>query len=128
MSEIEIYRLTPSKGKHYYAILATRSYYDKEVPAPWGKGNNRHFAKEIDKRYMDVFESSWNSGSGDGKTYTEIYIRDDKRIELNYDYEGQTCLIETDGPPKKSIMNPEEDILELQNLVPIDKQIGPSRY
>lgn len=126
MAEIEVFRLTPSKGNHYYAVLATRTYWDKEAPAPWGKGNHRYFAKETDKRYMGVFESSWNSGSGDGKTYTEIYIRDGKRIELNFDCD--TCLIEADGPPKKAIMNPEEDTLESKEAVPIDKQIAPSRY
>ena len=123
MSEIEVFRVTPTEGKHYYAILATRSYYDKQAPNSWGgKGNHRYFAKETDKRYMGVFESSWRAGSGDGRTYTEIYIRDGKRIELNYDYEGNTCLIEADGPPETT-MN-----LESQNPVPIDKQIAASRY
>jgi hypothetical protein len=128
MSEIEVFRLTPTKGKHYYAILATRSYWDKQAPAPWGKGNHRYFAKENEKRYMGVFESSWNSGSGDGKTYTEIYIRDGKRIELNFDYEGNTCLIEMDPLKQQNIINPEENLLESKEAVPIDKQIAPSRY
>jgi hypothetical protein len=118
MAEIEVFRITPTQGKHYYAILATRTYWDKHAPAPWGKGNHRYFAKETDKRYMGIFESSWNSGSGDGKTYTEIYIKDGKRIELNYDYEGNTCLIETEKAP-----NSEDSI-----RVPVDPQIAPSRY
>jgi hypothetical protein len=120
MSEIEIFRVTPTQGKHYYAILATRTYWDKDIPAPWGgKGNHRYFAKETDKRYMGVFESSWRAGSGDGMTYTEIYIKDGKRIQLDYDYYGNTCLIETDSAPENSI----ED-----KVVPIDKQISASVY
>lgn len=118
MTEIEIFRVTPTVGKHYYAILATRTFYDKNAPAPWGKGNHRYFAKETDKRYMGVFTSSWNSGSGDGKTYTEIYMKNDKRIELNYDYEGNTCLIEIEKTPDSEDSKP----------VPIDAQIAPSRY
>ena len=123
MSDIEIFRLTPTKGKHYYAILAQKRFWDNNITNSWGgKGEHRYYAVESDKRYMGVFESSWRAGSGDGRTYTEIYIRDGKRIELNYDYEGNTCLIEADGPPETT-MN-----LESQNPVPIDKQIGPSRY
>ena len=119
MAEIEIFRITPTVGKHYYAILATRTYWDKNIPAPWGgKGNHRYFAKETDKRYMGVFTSSWNSGSGDGKTYTEIYMKDGKRIELNYDYEGNTCLIETETAPDS----------EDSTHAPIDAQIAQSRY
>ena len=71
---------------------------------------------------MGVFVSSWNAGSGDGRTYTEIYIKDGKRIQLDYDYYGNTCLIE------KIIMNPEEDIIDSKETVPIDKQIAPSIY
>jgi len=118
MAEIEVFRLTPTVGKHYYAILAQRTYYDKQAPAPWGKGNHRYYAPETHKRYMGVFTSSWNSGSGDGKTYSEIYIRDGKRIELNYDYEGHTCLIEADKAPDSEDSKP----------VPIDAQIRLSRY
>lgn len=120
MSEIEVFRVTPTKGMHYYAILATNSYWDPKAPNSRGsKGNHRYFAKDSDKRYMGVFESSWNSGSGDGKTYTEIYIKDNKRIQLDYDYEGKTCLIKTCSPPKPYI----ED-----KVVPIDAQISHSRY
>ena len=120
MAEIEVFRITPTKGKHYYAILATRTFWDKDIPAPWGgKGNHRYFAKETDKRYMGVFDTSWSSGSGDGKTYTEVYIKEGKRIDLHYDYEGNTCLIQTDGIPKVYIEN---------KVVPIDAQITPSNY
>ena len=120
MAEIEVFRITPTKGKHYYAILATRTFWDKEIPAPWGgKGNHRYFAKNSDKRYMGIFDTSWRSGSGDGMTYTEIYTKDEKRFDLHYDYNGNTCLIQTDGPP---------DSAEQDKMVPIDNQIMVSKY
>ena len=120
MAEIEVFHITPSKGKHYYAILATRTFWDNDIPAPWGgKGNHRYFAKETDKRYMGAFDTSWTSGSGDGVRYTEVYIKDGKRFELHYDYEGNTCLIQTEGVPKSDLEN---------TLVPIDAQITPSKY
>lgn len=129
MSEIEVFRLTPTQGKHYYAILASRTYWDNEAPKSWGgKGTNRYFAKETEKRYMGVFDSSMSYGSDYGKRHTEIYIKEGKRIQLDYDYEGKTCLIEADGPPKTTIMNPEEDITESKEIVAIDAQIADSKY
>jgi hypothetical protein len=119
MSEIEIFRITPTKGKHYYAILAQKRVWDNNIPNSWGgKGEHRYYAVEAHKRYMGVFVSSWNSGSGDGRTYTEIYMKNDKRIELNYDYNGMTCLQETDKAPES----------EDSTVVPIDAQIASSRY
>ena len=120
MAEIEVFRVTPTKGKHYYAILATRTFWDNDIPAPWGgKGNHRYFAKETEKRYMGIFDTSWSSGSGDGIRYTEVYIKDGRRFDLNYDYEGNTFLIQTEGPPKAYL----ED-----KIVLIDAQIMPSNY
>jgi hypothetical protein len=126
MSEIEVFRLTPTKGKHYYAILATRIIWDKDSPAEWGKGAHRYFAKEADKRYMGVYDTCFRTGSGDGKTYTEVYIKEGKRIDLVYDYEGNTCLIEMDPLKQQTIINPEENLLESKERVPIDAQIAPS--
>lgn len=120
MAEIEVFHVTPTKGKHYYAILATRTFWDNDITVPWGgKGNHRYFANEKDKRYMGIFDISWSSGSGDGIRYTEVYIKDGKRFELHYDYEGNTCLIQTEGVPNGDLEN---------NVVPIDAYIMPSNY
>jgi hypothetical protein len=87
---------------------------------PWGgKGNHRYFAKDSDKRYMGIFDTSWRSGSGDSITYTEIYTKGGKRFDLHYDYEGNTCLIQTEGPPSSA---------QQDTVVPIDAQINPSNY
>jgi len=116
MSEIEVFRITPTIGKNYYAILATtRTVWDNDIPAPWGKGNNRYYAPANHKRYMGTFISSHSYGSGDGKVYMEIYIKNGKRIELKYDYDGKTCLIEVDKAPDS----------EDSKSVPIDAQISP---
>jgi hypothetical protein len=129
MAEIEVFHLTPSKGKHYYAILATRTWWDPDASNFWGgKGGYRYFANEADKRYMGTFDSSMSYGSDYGKRYTEVYIKDNKRINLNYEYEGSIFVIEADVPPKTTIMNPEEDEIECQNPVPIDKHISASKY
>jgi len=119
--EREFFRTTPTPGKMYYAVLAQRTIFDKTKKAEWGGfGDTRYYAPESHKRYMGVFMSSWNSGSGDGKTYTEIYVKDGKRIQLDYDYEGRTCLEETEEAPDAENENPSK--------VPIDKQIAPSIY
>lgn len=129
MSEIEVFRVTPTKGRRYYAILATRSLWDPNASNFWGgKGGYRYFANETDKRYMGTFDSSMSYGSDYGKRYTEVYIKDDKYIDLHYEYEGSIFVIETDTAPKATIMNPEEDEIECQKPVPIDKHISHSNH
>lgn len=91
--EIEVFRLTPEKGKHYYAVVATRKIWDKTFNNTLGDW--RYFAQESNKRYMGCFERSLRSGCGDGGTYTEVYIKGGLTQELHYDYEGMTCLEET---------------------------------
>jgi len=96
-TEVEYYRVTPTKGEHYYAILTTRSYYDKNQPNSWGgTGNHRYFAQPTDKRYMGEYVTCGREGSGDGTTYWEIYRKDGQLYELHYDYKGMTCLEKTE--------------------------------
>ena len=115
-SEIQIYRVTPTEGEHYYAILATRSYYDKYLPNSWGgRGDWRHFATATDKRYMGQYVSSGRAGSGDGREYWEVYLKDGKRYELHYDYEGKTCLEKVE--PRIGIAN------DSPTPVPVDANI-----
>ena len=112
-TEVEVYRVTPTKRKHYYAVLATRSYYDKQQPNSWGgKGNHRYFAPPSHRRYMGEFVESRRDGYGDGGNCWEIYLKGGVFYELNLDYEGMTCLEET-GPV----------LDELNRAVPIDKNI-----
>jgi hypothetical protein len=106
--------MTPTAGEHYYAILATRSYYDREKLASWGrKGDHRYFAAPTDKRYMGQYVEGWRSGSGDGGEYWEIYLKDGKRYELHYDYHGMTCLEKVDPAVAKDSPTP----------VPVDANI-----
>ena len=62
--EIEVFRLTPEKGKHYYAVVATRKIWDKTFNNTLGDW--RYFAQESNKRYMGCFERPLRSGCGDG--------------------------------------------------------------
>jgi hypothetical protein len=96
-TEHEFNRITPTKGKHYYAVLATRSYWDPNKDTPWGgKGYHRYFAPATHKRYMGEYIDCGSEGYGDGKTYWEIYLKDGTLYELQYDYSGMTCLEETE--------------------------------
>ena len=111
--ETEFNRITPTKGKHYYAVLATRSYYDYQKQNSWGgKGDHRYFAPATHKRYMGEYIGCGSEGSGDGKAYWEIYMKDGALYELQYDYYGMTCLEETE--PLGSDTSP---------VVPIDANI-----
>jgi hypothetical protein len=115
-AESEIYRMTPTEGQHYYAILATRSYYDRQQTAPSGyKGDWRHFAAPTGKRYMGQYVSSGRAGSGDGMEYWEVYLKDGKHYELHYDYEGKTCLERVE--PRIGIAN------DPRTPVPVDANI-----
>jgi hypothetical protein len=102
-TEIEIYRITPTEGEHYYAILASRSYYD--TSSSGYKGGHRYFAELREKRYMGQYIGCGRSGSGDGREYWEIYLKDGKHYELHYDYYGMTCLEKTDplGPEELAV-------------------------
>lgn len=125
MSDVEVYRVTPVKRKHYYAVLATRSYWDSEKPTSWGKGNHRYFAPPNHKRYMGEFVETRRDGYGDGGKCWEIYLKNGVFYELHLDYEGMTCLEET-GPvlddPQGAVpidknikLTPKDDALYLQN-------------
>ena len=105
-TEVEFFRVTPTEGEHYYAILASRSYYDPEKPAKWGKGDYRHFASPTQKRYMGQYVGCGRAGSGDGKEYWELYVKDGKRYELHYDYEGKTCLEKVDPGAAEDSVTP----------------------
>lgn len=118
--------MTPVKRKHYYAILATRSYWDREQPNSWGgKGNHRYFAPPSHRRYMGEFVESRRDGYGDGGKYWEIYLKDGVFYELHLDYEGMTCLEETSQllyDPNSAVpidtnikLLPKGDALYLQN-------------
>ena len=91
MSMIEVYRISPKAGSYYYAILATKKTWDVNGRT-W-----RYYAPSSEKRYIGCFVESFTSGSGDGRTYEEVYIRDNSKITLHYDYDGNTCLIEADA-------------------------------
>ena len=118
-TESECYRLTPTKGEYYYAILATRSYWDPKKDTSWGgKGCHRYFAPETDKRYMGQYLGCGQAGSGDGREYWEIYLKDGVQYELRYEYKGMTCLQKTEP------LVPEALIVEMtRSAVPIDANI-----
>ena len=104
-TEIEFFRLTPTEGEHYYAILASRSYWDKNQPDSLGhKGAERYFASPTQKRYMGQYVGCGRAGSGDGREYWEIYVKDGKRSELHYDY--LTCLEKVDPEAAKDSATP----------------------
>ena len=117
-NEIECFRVTPTEGEHYYAILASRSYFDKQKPNSWGgKGGWRYFASPTEKRYMGQYVTCGRAGSGDGREYWEIYVKGGKRYELHYDYEGKTCLEKVDPEAAQDSATP----------VPVDANIRPAK-
>lgn len=84
--EIEVFRLTPEKGKHYETVLLTRKegcypdtkYYTNKKPS-----------------YVGRFDRQIVSGYGDGKQVTDIFEGiDGQPTEVWYTYEGTTAYRE----------------------------------
>jgi hypothetical protein len=106
-TEVEFFRVTPTEGEHYYAILASRRHWDKNKLDSLGhKGDDRYFASPSQKRYMGQYVGCGRAGSGDGREYWEIYVKDGKRYELHYDCEGMTCLEKVDPEAAKDSATP----------------------
>lgn len=106
-TESEFFRMTPTEGEHYYAILASRRHWDKNQLDSLGhRGADRYFAAPTEKRYMGQYVGCGRAGSGDGREYWEIYVKDDKRYELHYDYYGMTCLEKVDPKVVKDSTTP----------------------
>ena len=84
-NEVQVYRMVPTVGKYYKAALATRSIYiDKQ----------RICYTTNPLIYMGKFVKGVRSGFGDGTTYYEIYDLHGKENRLDYDYDGNMCLLE----------------------------------
>ena len=81
--EIEVFRITPLKGFHYYAVLANRKYYDED------SNTYRYFAYTDQMRFMGQFEKSYRTNSG---IYVEVYMKDGVTYDLQHDYNGNICL------------------------------------
>ena len=85
--EVELFRRTPVMGRYYKYALATRKAWDEKAKT-WRYYTTHPF------KYMGCFLRSEYYGSGDGKTYAEIYILNGQEMRLDYDYEGNTCIEE----------------------------------
>ena len=80
---IEVFRITPLKGFHYYAVLANRKYFDEDT------NTYRYFAYTDQMRFMGQFEKSYRTDLG---MYVEVYMKDGVSYELHHDCNGNTCL------------------------------------
>jgi hypothetical protein len=92
-NEVQTFRLTPTVGKYYEYVLATRS-----VVAPINCQTNdyeRHiYYTTYQYTYVGRFVSGHSQGYGDGGTYYEIYDDNGTERRIDYDYYGMTCLRE----------------------------------
>ena len=84
--EIEVFRLTPEKGKHYETVLLTR----KEGCYP----DTKYYTNKK-PYYVGVFDRQIVSGYGDGKQVADIFEGiDGQPTEVWYTYEGTTAYRE----------------------------------
>ena len=85
-TEIQVYRIDPKVGKHYWYAESTRKYND-----------NIHFTTN-DLEYVGEFVRKARRGSGDGSVSYAYFKRDGSESEriITYSYWGHTCFIETD--------------------------------
>lgn len=84
--ETEVFRITPEVGKCYKSALATRKHYLEE-------GKRKYFTTNP-LEYMGKFIKGVSDGWGDGAHYYEVYDLKGTEKKLDYDYDGNTCLVE----------------------------------
>jgi hypothetical protein len=83
--EIEVFRISPSVGKCYQHVEATRSEYV-------GEGNHRYFSTNTPTYVGTHVRDEWQ-GYGDGMSYTSIFNNNGKEVRVDYSYAGFTCFI-----------------------------------
>jgi hypothetical protein len=87
--ETQIYRLIPVVGRSYKTAVATRKVWDF-IYDTWIYYTTQPL------RFLGRFTRSESHGYGDGKTYAEFFDLSGQEVRLEYDYEGNTCLVEVE--------------------------------
>ena len=83
-TEIQVYRIDPKVGKHYWYAESTRKY-----------NNDIHFTTN-DLEYVGESVGNGSRGSNDARQIYEYFNHNGSKRTITYSYEGKTCFIETD--------------------------------
>ena len=83
-SEIEVFRLTPIKGKSYFYAEATR-----KTSYP-----NIKYYTSNQLKYVGEYIQDYRTNTGDGGYFWAIFKDGDIENRVDYSYEGNTCFIE----------------------------------
>jgi hypothetical protein len=115
MSLIEVFKLTPTVGRHYLAALADRNISKRKWTSKGYHYEYQYFVNKNELRYVGVYVKSKKYGFSDGTTYEEYFNKNSELVKLTYDYDCRVCLLEVKA----------EDILNYNSpsAVPIDQQL-----
>jgi hypothetical protein len=92
-NEVQTFRITPTVGKYYEYVLATRSVFPPKN-CKTNKYDNHIYFTTNQFSYVGRFVSGHSQGYGDGGNYYEIYDDNGTERRIDYDYYGMTCLRE----------------------------------
>jgi hypothetical protein len=85
-NEIEV-RRKPIEGKYYEATFWTRK------TGHWS--NEKYYTdKTVHREYVGQYLRHRQEGYGDGADHWAIFLRDNKEIEIEYDYDGKRAFCE----------------------------------
>ena len=85
--KIQVFRMIPIVGRHYQTAHWTEKINIEQSPYSIYYTTNP-------LRYLGAYVKSITTGYGDGTQHKEFYNNNGKEIELEYDYDGKTCLLE----------------------------------
>ena len=83
MTECEVFRMTPEKGKYYKTTTYTR------------KNNNKYYSTN-ELRYVGKYIRHASYGFRDSAEHYAIFEKNGIEEIVHYTYEGTTCFIEVD--------------------------------
>ena len=93
MMEIEVFRLTPEKGKYYVTTTCTRKV---------GHWPNTKYYTTNPLQYVGEFVKHFQQGWADGAQHWDIFTNNGKDEIVHYTYEGTTCFLEV---PRRGLPN-----------------------